>query len=193
WAAGLVEGDCGGTDWGMYERIPLDENTSAPFGMDVADDGRVFFTELVRGQVQVYDPTTRNTTTALELDVYSGGEDGLLGIALAPDFAESGHLYLYRSPDSPDNANPENWFNVLSRFTMDHETGIIDPATERVILEVPARRGSDEPGHTGGVVEMSNDGQLYLGVGDDVNPHSEPSGGYAPLSERQEEPLHDAR
>src|SRR5699024_1482781 len=73
WAAGLVEGDCGGTDWGMYERIPLDENTSAPFGMDIADDGRVFFTELVRGQVQVYDPTTRNTTTALELDVYSGG------------------------------------------------------------------------------------------------------------------------
>src|SRR5699024_5160710 len=79
------------------------------------------------------------------------------------------------------------------RFTMDHETGTIDPDTERVILEVPARRGSDEPGHTGGVVEMSNDGQLYLGVGDDVNPHSEPSGGYAPLSERQEEPLHDAR
>src|SRR3712207_7711639 len=35
-------------------------------------------------------------------------------------------------------------------------------------------------------------GNLYLGVGDDVNPHSEPSGGYAPLSER-DGTFHDAR
>src|SRR5690606_14043621 len=64
WAAGLVEGDCGGTDWGSFEKVALDTNTSAPFGMDVAPDGRVFFTELVRGQIRVYDPRTQNTTTA---------------------------------------------------------------------------------------------------------------------------------
>ena len=41
---------------------------------------------------------------------------------------------------------------------------------------------------------MDLDGNLLLGVGDDVNPHSEPSGGYAPLSERTTDPrLHDAR
>ncbi|MEE6286919.1 ThuA domain-containing protein, partial [Georgenia sp. MJ173] len=192
WAAGLVEGDCGGTDWGMYERVALDQNTSAPFGMDIADDGRVFFTELVRGQVQVYDPASHTTTTALQLDVYSGGEDGLLGIALAPDFAESGHLYLYYSPESEDDTDPANFYSNLSRFTMDHETGLIEPDTERVLLEVPARRLPDEPGHTGGVVEIDAEGNLYLGVGDDVNPHSEPSGGYAPLSERDGQ-FHDAR
>src|SRR5699024_1399154 len=65
-------------------------------------------------------------------------------------------------------------------------------ATERVILKVPARRLPDEPGHTGGVIEIDAKGNLYLGVGDDVNPHSEPSGGYAPLSER-EGTFHDAR
>ncbi|WP_127573369.1 ThuA domain-containing protein [Georgenia faecalis] len=192
WAAGLVDGDCGGTVWGQYERVALDQNTSAPFGMDVADDGRVFFTELVRGQVRVYDPASRTTTTALELDVYSGGEDGLLGIALDPDFTENGHLYLYYSPASEDDTDPANFFSHLSRFTMDHETGIIEPDTERVLLEVPARRLPDEPGHTGGVVEIDSEGVLYLGVGDDVNPHSEPSGGYAPLSER-DGTFHDAR
>ncbi|MEE6274635.1 ThuA domain-containing protein, partial [Georgenia sp. MJ206] len=192
WAAGLVDGDCGGTDWGMYERVALDQNTSAPFGMDIADDGRVFFTELVRGQVRVYDPASQTTTSALELDVYSGGEDGLLGIALANDFADSGHLYLYYSPASEDDTDPANFFSTLSRFTMDHATGLIDPATERVLLEVPARRLPDEPGHTGGVVEIDAEGNLYLGVGDDVNPHSEPSGGYAPLSERPGQ-FHDAR
>ncbi|WP_152189228.1 ThuA domain-containing protein [Georgenia satyanarayanai] len=192
WAAGLAEGDCGGTNWDMYERVALDQNTSAPFGMDIADDGRVFFTELVRGQVRVYDPQTHTTTTALELDVYSGGEDGLLGIALDPGFAENGHLYLYYSPASEDDTDPANFFSLLSRFTMDHETGIIEPETERVLLEVPARRLPDEPGHTGGVVEIDADGNLFLGVGDDVNPHSEPSGGYAPISERDGQ-FHDAR
>ncbi|WP_168202603.1 ThuA domain-containing protein [Georgenia wutianyii] len=192
WAAGLAEGDCGGTDWSMYERVALDQNTSAPFGMDIAEDGRVFFTELVRGQVRVYDPASHTTTTALELDVYSGGEDGLLGIALANDFADSGHLYLYYSPASEDDTDPANFVNVLSRFTMDHSTGLIEPDTERVLLEVPARRLPDEPGHTGGVVEIDAEGNLFLGVGDDVNPHSEPSGGYAPISERDGQ-FHDAR
>ncbi|WP_299275596.1 ThuA domain-containing protein, partial [uncultured Georgenia sp.] len=192
WAAGLAEGDCGGTSWDMYERVALDQNTSAPFGMDIAEDGRVFFTELVRGQIRVYDPVTQNTTTALELDVYSGGEDGMLGIALHPDFLENGYIYQYYSPASDDDTDPANFFNRLSRFTMDHETGLIDPDSERVILEVPARRLPDEPGHTGGVVEVDSEGVLYLGVGDDVNPHSEPSGGYAPLSER-EGTFHDAR
>src|SRR5699024_4518067 len=115
-----------------------------------------------------------------------------LGIALANDFASSGHLYVYYSPASENDNDPANFFNQLSRFTMDHETGTIDPATERVLLEVPARRLPDEPGHTGGVVEIDSEGNLYLGVGDDVNPHSEPSGGYAPLSERAGQ-FHDAR
>src|SRR5690606_20168801 len=80
----------------------------------------------------------------------------------------------------------------LSRFPMVPAPCLIDPDSERVILEVPARRLPDEPGHTGGVVEVDSEGVLYLGVGDDVNPHSEPSGGYAPLSER-EGTFHDAR
>ncbi len=60
------------------------------------------------------------------------------------------------------------------------------------MLEVPARRLPDEPGHTGGGLDFGPDGNLYLSVGDDVNPHSEPSGGYAPLSER-DGTFHDAR
>ena len=39
-----------------FEKVTLDDNTSAPFALDVAPDGRVFFTELVRGQIRVYDP-----------------------------------------------------------------------------------------------------------------------------------------
>ncbi len=183
WAADLAEGDCGGSDWSEYERVTLDSNTSAPFAIDVASDGRVFFTELVRGQIRVYDPATQTTTTAVELDVYSGGEDGLLGIALDPAFDDNGHVFVYYSPDTADNSDPENFFSRISRFTMDGTSGTIDPASEVVVMEVPASRLPDEPGHTGGGLRFGPDGNLYLGVGDDVNPHSEPSGGYAPLHE----------
>jgi cytochrome c len=191
WAAGLEAGDCGGTKWDQFERVPLDQNTSAPYAMDVAPDGRVFFTELVRGQIRVYDPESRTTSTAVTLPVYSGGEDGLLGIALDPNFAQNGWLYVYRSPASADDTNPASFFNRLSRFTVG-EGSQIDPATEKVLLEVPARRLPDEPGHTGGGLDFDAAGNLYLGVGDDVNPHSEPSGGYAPLSER-DGTFHDSR
>lgn len=190
YAAGLEEGDCGGTVWNSFEKVALDQNTSAPFAMDVADDGRVFYTELVRGQVRVWDPATNVVTTALELDVYSGGEDGLLGIALDPAFTDNGRLYLYRSPDAADNTDPSSFFNRVSRFTM--VNGVIDPASEELIIEVPARRLPDEPGHTGGGLDFDAQGNLYLSVGDDVNPHSEPSGGYAPLSTRAGT-FHDAR
>ncbi len=190
YVAGLEEGDCGGTVWSNFERIPLDQNTSAPFAIDVADDGKVFYTELVRGQLRMYDPTSQAVTTVLSLPVYSGGEDGLLGVALDPDFTTNGHIFLYRSAESPDNANPDNFWSTVSRFTF--ENGSVDPASEKVIIKIPARRLPDEPGHTGGGLDIDDKGNLFIGVGDDVNPHSEPSGGYAPLSERAGT-FHDAR
>jgi len=190
YVAGLEEGDCGGTVWSSFERIPLDQNTSAPYAIDVADDGKVFYTELVRGQLRMYDPETQAVTTVLSLPVYSGGEDGLLGVALDPDFTTNGHVFLYRSAESPDNADPDNFWSTVSRFTF--ENGSVDPASEKVIIKIPARRLPDEPGHTGGGLDIDDDGNLFIGVGDDVNPHSEPSGGYAPLSERAGT-FHDAR
>ncbi|NYE36076.1 glucose/arabinose dehydrogenase/PKD repeat protein/type 1 glutamine amidotransferase [Nocardioides cavernae] len=190
YVAGLEEGDCGGTVWDSYERIPLDQNTSAPYAIDVADDGKVFYTELVRGQLRMYDPESQAVTTVLTLPVYSGGEDGLLGVALDPDFTTNGHLYLYRSAASPNDSDPANFWSTVSRFTF--ENGSVDPATEKVIIRIPARRLPDEPGHTGGALDIDDDGNLFIGVGDDVNPHSEPSGGYAPLSERAGT-FHDAR
>ncbi|WP_158564241.1 ThuA domain-containing protein [Jiangella anatolica] len=191
YAAGVAEGDCGGTVWDQYEKVPLDQNTSAPFAIDVAPDGRVFFTELVRGQIRVYDPATQTTSTAITVPVYSGGEDGLLGIALDPDFETNGHLFVYHSKASANDSDPANFISTLSRYTVGPNSQI-DPASEVVVLEVPARRLPDEPGHTGGGLAFGPDGNLFLSVGDDVNPHSEPSGGYAPLSER-EGTFHDAR
>ena len=82
-----------------------------------------------------------------------GQEEGLLGLAFAPDYASSHRLYVYYSAGGPRRA-------VLSRFIAggDHA----DPASEQVLLQI------DEPfaNHNGGQLAFGPDGDLYVGVGD---------------------------
>ncbi|MYH41101.1 MAG: PQQ-dependent sugar dehydrogenase [Chloroflexi bacterium] len=83
-----------------------------------------------------------------------GNEEGLLGLALAPDFAASGHLYAYYSVREGARRTR------LSRFTA--AGGAAEPASELVILEV-AQPFSN---HNGGALRFGPDGMLYLGLGD---------------------------
>ncbi|ROP35794.1 ThuA domain-containing protein [Saccharothrix texasensis] len=180
-AAGVVSSDCGATVDASFEKVTLDDATRAPTTLDIAPDGRVFYTELL-GEIRVHDPATGATSTALSLPVYSGGEDGLVSLALAPDFATSNHLYAYYSPSGTAEVNR------VSRFTV--EGDVIRPDSEKVLLEIPASR-REEPGHTGGYLEFGPNGNLYIGVGDDTNPFQ--SSGYAPVDERPGRDLFDAQ
>jgi PKD repeat protein/glucose/arabinose dehydrogenase len=190
WAAGVAPGDCGGTVWSNYEKVTLDSETSAPFELEVAPDGRVFYTELALGELRIWHPDTGQTTVAGEFDVYTGGEDGLLGVAIDADFEQNGWIYVYYSPASANDADPANWINRLSRFTVVGNQ--LDMQSERVVIDVPAhRQANSEPGHTGGGVEFGPDGNLYLSVGDDTRPFE--SDGRAPIDERPDRVLWDAQ
>ncbi|MFE7106726.1 ThuA domain-containing protein [Streptomyces sp. NPDC057575] len=187
WAAGNKPGDCGGTVWSGYEKVALDDNTADPMELDVAKDGRVFYVQR-SGEINIYDPATHATTTAGKLDVYTGGEDGLVGMELDPDFMKNHWIYLYYAP-----AGATEDVNRLSRFTVKGNT--LDPASEKKLLDVPAYRDRSfpEPGHTGGVVEFGPGRTLYLGVGDDTPPNLDPNWqGYAPLDWREGKQMLDA-
>ncbi|NUT91711.1 MAG: carbohydrate-binding protein [Saccharothrix sp.] len=175
-AGGKVPADCGPTVWGSYEKVALDETTIAPGVVDVAPDGRVFFTEY-GGKLKIYKPSTRTTVTAATFNVYGSGqnsEDGLTGMALDPDFATNNYVYLNYSPgDTSEQAAR------VSRFTMNGDT--LDRSSEKILLTYPAWR-ENEPGHTGGYLAFGPGKNLYIGVGDDVNPFA--SDGYAPIDER---------
>ncbi|MFJ7493599.1 ThuA domain-containing protein [Streptomyces sp. NPDC097727] len=187
WAAGNKPGDCGGTVWSGYEKVTLDDNTADPMELDVAKDGRVFYIQR-SGEVNVYDPTTHATTTAGKLDVYTGGEDGLVGMELDPDFKKNHWIYLYYAP-----AGATEDVNRLSRFTV--KGNALELASEKKLIDVPAYRDRTfpEPGHTGGAVEFGPDRTLYLGVGDDTPPNLDPNWqGYAPLDWREGKQMLDA-
>ncbi|MFE4799955.1 ThuA domain-containing protein [Streptomyces sp. NPDC056708] len=187
WAAGNKPGDCGGTVWSGYEKVTLDDNTADPMELDVAKDGRVFYIQR-SGEVNIYDPATHATTTAGKLDVYTGGEDGLVGMELDPDFKKNHWIYLYYAP-----AGATEDVNRLSRFTVKGNS--LELTSEKKLIDVPAYRDRTfpEPGHTGGAVEFGPDRTLYLGVGDDTPPNLDPNWqGYAPLDWREGKQMLDA-
>ncbi|MGW6057754.1 ThuA domain-containing protein [Streptomyces sp. NPDC055189] len=188
WAAGNQAGDCGGTVWSGYEKTALDDNTADPMELDVAKDGQVFYVQR-SGEVKIFDPKSHSTSTAGKLDVYTGGEDGLIGMELDPKFATNRWIYLYYAP-----AKATDDVNRLSRFTVKKDN-TLDLASEKKLLDVPAYRDRTfpEPGHTGGAVEFGPNGTLYLGVGDDVPPNLDPNWqGYAPLDWRPGKQMLDA-
>ncbi|WP_119582361.1 ThuA domain-containing protein [Streptomyces europaeiscabiei] len=179
WAAGKEPGDCGGTVWSNFEKRTLDDNTADPMALAVAPDGRVLYVQR-GGQLKIFKPTTNRTVTAATLSVYTGGEDGLTGLALDPDFADNGYVYLYHSP-----AGVPNDINRVSRFTLTGDT--LNMSSQVTIIDIPATRDRTfaEPGHTGGYIEFGPDGNLYIGTGDDVPPNLDSNWqGYAPLDWR---------
>ena len=85
-------------------------------------------------------------------------EEGLLGIALSPDFATDRQLYLSYTAADGDRRS------VLSRFTVSGAGAEmrIEPASEQVVLEVPQPFGN----HNGGHILFGPDEFLYVGLGD---------------------------
>ncbi|GAA3297080.1 ThuA domain-containing protein [Streptomyces cinereospinus] len=173
-AGGKLAADCGPTVWSSYEKVALDESTVGPAALDVADDGRVFYAEY-GGKVKIHKPDGGGVVTAATLNVYTGGEDGLTGLALDPDFATNRWIYLMYSP-----AGGTQDIARISRFTVSGDALVM--SSERVVMTVPSSRQAPEPGHTGGYITFGPNGNLYIGTGDDIEPFR--SDGYAPIDER---------
>ncbi|MGH2824950.1 MAG: ThuA domain-containing protein [Thermoleophilaceae bacterium] len=191
-AAGVTPADCGATVSSNFEKVALDQNTSDPFELDVAPDGRVFFVER-GGDVKIHRPDTQSTVTAGHIDVFTGQENGLLGIALDPAFATNGWAYLFYAatgdvgcPAADPGATTCGPLR-LSRFTVNGNS--LDPASEQVLLEFPIQR--DQCCHSSGSLDFDAQGNLYLTTGDNTNPFG--SSGYTPTDEREGRSSWDAQ
>jgi glucose/arabinose dehydrogenase len=86
------------------------------------------------------------------------GESGLLSMAFAPDYVESGLLYAIY------NAREGEYGDLrLSEFRRDPEDrDLVDPSSERVLLTIP----KPYENHNGGMLQFGPDGNLYISVGD---------------------------
>ncbi len=161
-----------------FTKVELDFNLDEPTELAVLPDGRILFLER-KGDVKLYKPDLDSTLVIEKFDVYYGigtkprHEDGMLGLALDPNFAENNWIYIFYSP------NEGKPVQNLSRFTMDGDQILMD--SEVLVLEVPVQR--NQCCHTGGSVEFGPNGNLFLSTGDDTNPFN--SEGYSPSDERE--------
>jgi glucose/arabinose dehydrogenase len=131
----------------------------APINITAAPDGWLLVNERI-GRVIAVDPESGSTEVALDISdrVIGDNEQGLLGLALHPDWPDDSRAYLHYS------GREGGGDTVLSEFraTDDALPPRLDPATERVLLTL------DQPyaNHNGGQLAFGPDGFLYMGLGD---------------------------
>ena len=136
-----------------------------PVGVVAApgDTSRLFIVE-EDGTIVERRGATQSTFADLTDRVKSdGGEQGLLGLAFAPDYQTSGRLYVYYTTPAPAGTAVYGGADIVvsefHRADADH----VDPSSERVILRIPHRRDQYE---NGGQLRFGPDGKLWIGTGD---------------------------
>jgi glucose/arabinose dehydrogenase len=154
------------------------------------DTERVFVVEQ-GGTIQVVRGGAKSTFVDLKDKVFGSGEQGLLSMAFAPDYATSGKFYVFYTavPAGPPNngAGSDLVVAELRRTDADHA----DPATLREVLRIPHRI---EGNHNGGQLQFGPDGLLYVGTGDGgAGNDSHDNARHTDPSWNDPNPEHDAR
>ncbi len=90
-----------------------------------------------------------------------GGEEGLLSIAFAPDYAASGLFYVFLT--TPDGGA----LHVVEFKRSASDPNVADPSTAQVVLDVPHPLSAGN--HNGGQLQFGPDGYLYVSTGDGGN------------------------
>jgi len=161
-----------------FERITLAAQLDRPTAIDWAPDGRMFIAEMP-GVVKVVNPgAAPEAAPVLDISrrVTVYGDRGLLGLAVAHDFARTGHLYLLYTHEIDRRHQDGRKTSLLTRVTVGPDNRV--RGKERVILgkqgSKPCRRLSNvrdcipanAPQHSIGTVRAARDGTLWLGNGD---------------------------
>jgi len=164
-------------DESRFQKQVLDFNLDEPMELDELGDRGIIYIER-RGALKLYEYESQEIIILDSLPVHYANEDGLLGLAVDPNYNDNKWIYLFYSPDI------EEATQYISRFTLDGK-GLKD---EQILIDIPLIRKCC---HSGGSLEFGADGFLYIGIGDNTNPFE--SSGYAPIDERKDRQLYDAQ
>ncbi|KAA0221546.1 MAG: PQQ-dependent sugar dehydrogenase [Phycisphaerae bacterium] len=128
---------------------------TAPAG----DTNRIFIVEQrsgSTGRVRIYkfDSGQVLGTPYLSVTVSTGSEQGLLGLAFHPDYANNGYVYVNYTRSDGDT--------VIQRFTVSGNPDVVDSGSGQIVMII------DQPfsNHNGGYLAFGPDGYLYIPTGD---------------------------
>ena len=144
-----------------------------PVGMAFLPDNRMLIIERDSGKVRVWtsDEGLSNPSTATVSGLKAGGERGLLGIAVDPQFPGQPYIYLFYTRTETVNEETRNRIRI-SRFTVGG-TGFGNPSSKELTFTGEVVLLHDLPdnasNHNGGTLRFGPDGRLYASVGDDAD------------------------
>ncbi len=165
-------------DSSRYTRTVLAEGLDEPMEMVILPGNDVLFVER-KGGVRLFKDATKELRSVANFEVFSGIEDGLLGVVADPDYERNHWLYFYYAVAG------EKAVSRLSR--MEFRNDSLLRSTETVILEIPTQR--IYCCHSAGYLRFDREGNLYLSTGDNTN--AEETEGYTPVDERPGRELSD--
>jgi glucose/arabinose dehydrogenase len=146
-----------------------------PVDLQIAPDGERWFVVEQGGVVTSFPDdaavSTRDTVLDLRERVFSlpgsegaSWEEGLLGLAFHPDYADNGYLYVYYNAEPVPGDDDHR--SVIARFTVtSDDPPTADPATELVFLDIEQPR----EWHNGGQLAfhpLEDGANLYVSFGD---------------------------
>ncbi len=125
-----------------------------PTNMAFAPDGRLFYTEKETGNIRIVQDGNLLPQPFATLPVQGGGESGLLGLALDPDFARTPFVYVYYT----SSADGRNHIARLEASSSAPNRG----GSPENLLTLLAATGI----HNGGDILFGQDGKLYAVAGE---------------------------
>lgn len=196
WAAGAMAGDAGATIDTNFDVNTLIGPVDGCMGFDIAPDGRIFYI-LKKGEVWVWNPTSSTSTKALDYTsaggnhkVYTPYENGMIGIALDPQFPTRPYIYLHYTYTG---SNPWGGGVGQQRVVRLSVTGnTINASSEEVLLQYDHDR--DAAIHSAGCLAFDGMGNLLIATGDNTSYGSGVNANtYAPIDERAGNHIYDAQ
>lgn len=135
-----------------FDRAVAVDGLNSPVDFRFLPDGRIVVAEK-GGAIRLVENGVLREQPLISLSVSTGGERGISGLAVDPDFGTNGYIYAAYTTSAVKDR--------LSRFTITGTTA----GSEKVLVETTETVALF---HHGGALAFGPDGKLYWGKGDNT-------------------------
>lgn len=137
-----------------------------------------------RGSLRKYDFAAKTVKqigfiNTSETATFRQGDNGLMGVALDPNFATNRWIYLWYSPP---RVGSQNYRGRLSRFTLGAQD-TLQAGTEKILIDILLSK--THQWHAGGPMRFDAHGDLWVTIGNNGSDLSGSGSQYSPTDSNQ--------